>query len=182
MSCSAASHVTICNIIDFSCAPFVLPKYLAFYGVDIDTPYGVRTSMARSIENRVYPFPFRFKFNVCLMYAPCMRTYNIHTTYQHINISTYQPELSPPGLPILSRSTEYGVLRIEQVTWKLQCQSRWSSSWNTVLVAGHRRSGTCKDGLPRTPSGSAADTRRHLGVRDLTSVEELFFTSVGWCY
>lgn len=113
MSCSVASHVTICNIIDFSCAPFVPRKYLAFYGVDIDTPYGVRTSMARSIENRVYPFPFRFKFNVCLMYAPCMRTYNIHTTYQHINISTYQPELSPPGLPILSRSTPYRTSDLE---------------------------------------------------------------------
>lgn len=139
----------------------------------LETPYGVRTlTMARSvrsIENRVYPVFFRFKFNVCTLHA------NSCTTY------TISAEVEP------SRAT-YTTTEYKQVTWRFQCQSRWPFNRNTVLAVGRRRSGTCKGGLPRPPLGSAADIRRHLGVRDLTSVEDLFFSildvdvinSIGW--
>lgn len=85
-------------------------------------------------------------------------------------------------------SRSWALQGYKQVTWRFQCQSRWPFNRNTVLAVGRRRSGTCKGGLPRPPLGSAADIRRHLGVRDLTSVEDLFFSildvdvinSIGW--
>lgn len=105
----------------------------------LETPYGVRTlTMARSvrsIENRVYPVSFRFKFNVCTLHA------NSCTTY------TISAEVEP------SRAT-YTTTEYKQVTWRFQCQSRWPFNRNTVLAVGRRRSGTCKGGLPRPPLGS----------------------------